>query len=594
MSDKIVNHFVLADGSVARYSAEHLVGDVPEVVGIRTGYDGTEYANAGDAVRAQAFRPVYNASPATSEPIKGFYVHDEATNTDGVAKVSFDHLAGVPLLSGNMFGFDGVSYNKALNTSDGTETDSTGLLTSDFIYVGDVQIVYLSDRAARYAKYDDAFNFIEGGTNAPTTFALVNHGVQPAYIRLTLTNAIAQTFIISKNSTLVNKYGYYPKAGLSGVNCDKDISAYNYRNSASNVEKLSNFSVLWVGCSGNYDYSLTYGEEKSVYAINNVGTTIDLRLTPATAVTATGIAKIILTVYIPDASLINSLTFSLLGTNWSRVKTDFVNGWNTLEFYTFDGVVSSWDTITGLRLYFAGTIGLSLYFAKCEFIRPEKANLIFVQDGGYSSFLDVAYPLLKEIDVPVTWALTPGRLGQSAGAAGHVLTQEEIDTIATDYCSEFSFHSWAADRTSDMTAEELKDDAGKCINYLRRQGLAPSHVWRAAHTQNNAPEYEAEIGLVEALATGTAKTGHTVFPFPNRYNIPRTQVHERDESWFTTQLDVMKKTHSTMVWYAHGVSNAPTDISAAMLDVMVDKLTTAMSEGWLNATTYDMLRNAEG
>ena len=53
MSDKIVNHFVLADGSTAKYSAENLAGDVPEVVGIRTGYDGTVYASAGDAVRGQ-------------------------------------------------------------------------------------------------------------------------------------------------------------------------------------------------------------------------------------------------------------------------------------------------------------------------------------------------------------------------------------------------------------------------------------------------------------------------------------------------------------------------------------------------------------
>lgn len=53
MPDKIVNHFVLADGSTAKYSAEHLAGDVPELVDIRTGYDGTVYSSAGDAVRGQ-------------------------------------------------------------------------------------------------------------------------------------------------------------------------------------------------------------------------------------------------------------------------------------------------------------------------------------------------------------------------------------------------------------------------------------------------------------------------------------------------------------------------------------------------------------
>lgn len=53
MPDKIVNHFVLADGSTAKYDATQLAGDVPEVVDIRTGYDGTVYDSAGDAVREQ-------------------------------------------------------------------------------------------------------------------------------------------------------------------------------------------------------------------------------------------------------------------------------------------------------------------------------------------------------------------------------------------------------------------------------------------------------------------------------------------------------------------------------------------------------------
>lgn len=46
------------------------------------------------------------------EPIKGFYVHDEETNTDGVAKVDYDHLENLP-------GWDDVTGNIPVSMTKG-------------------------------------------------------------------------------------------------------------------------------------------------------------------------------------------------------------------------------------------------------------------------------------------------------------------------------------------------------------------------------------------------------------------------------------------------------------------------------------------
>ena len=330
----------------------------------------------------------------------------------------------------------------------------------------------------------------------------------------------------------------------------------------------------------------------TILVVNNVSTLADAVFTPVTEIDAVGICKIKVTVYVPDASLVTSMTVGLVGTSWTRAA-QVTTGLNEIEFFTQAGSTATWETITGVRVYMSGTVGLSFYFIDCEFWRPEKATMILVEDGGYKTYLDVAYPQLKALGVPTTWALAPGRLGNNADPNRLMISQEEVDTLADDPFSEFSFHSWNAEEGAELSGAELASYAQKCIYYLRKHGFAPEHLWRAAHTQNIAPNYAGEIGLVEALATGTQSATYTVWPFPNPWNVPRILIHGRSNEWYDTFFDTLRKTHCCAVIYTHGIDDASASMTSAQLEYFLGKLETAMEEGWLNPTTYNRLRNAE-
>ena len=147
MPDKIVNHFVLADGSVAKYDAEQLAGDVPEVADIRTGFDGTVYPSAGDAVRGQATE--------LKEDIDGFIENNNIISGNGVKVVNVPSAG----LTNTVINTDATEY--PLNGA----TTFIGTLTCD-----DEQITNLVYRLGEYRSDNTLISATDVTPNEYYTF----------------------------------------------------------------------------------------------------------------------------------------------------------------------------------------------------------------------------------------------------------------------------------------------------------------------------------------------------------------------------------------------------------------------------------------
>lgn len=115
MPDKIVNHFVLADGSTAKYDATQLAGDIPEVVDIRTGFDGTVYESAGDAVRGQV-EDLHDEVDATAPIFSSYFdnVASESSNTLQWADGTYYDLT-----TGVLKNFSGLSHTEKIACKEG-------------------------------------------------------------------------------------------------------------------------------------------------------------------------------------------------------------------------------------------------------------------------------------------------------------------------------------------------------------------------------------------------------------------------------------------------------------------------------------------
>ena len=494
---------------------------------------------------------------------------------------------------GNLFDIENCVVGVQLGT-DGTETASAIYMTTDYIYVGDVPYIYFRSYSRTVCYYDLSKNLISGIASNVSKVTLSDIG-NVAYMRVSIASANAQTFWVSKKNNSDMIYGMTPVFGVANIDVNKNVSDFINRNNVEPVEKIPFSQYLFSGHTGFKSHKYTAGEEYSLYGKNAVSGSLDIRVT-GQSISAVGIAEIKLYVYIPDASKITTLTCELSGTSNTRSFNNLTNGWNILSYYTYQGVLTTWETITGLRLTTTGTAGIELYLAKAEVIRPDKATIILVNDGAYKTFYDYIYDTLKTSGIPVTWALNPGRMGADVGTGrGRLMTEEEVLAISGDYCSEFSFHSWnpTVKASATMTAQEIRDDASKCVDYLRKKGLAPEHIWRAAHPQNTAPEYMAEKGIVEALATGTNLANFIMLPLVDKWNIPRILIHGRSDSEYDSIFDTLKKTHCGAVFYTHGVSSDSHDITEAQITYFVNKCVTGINEGWLNPTTYNHWVNSQ-
>jgi hypothetical protein len=278
--------------------------------------------------------------------------------------------------------------------------------------------------------------------------------------------------------------------------------------------------------------------------------------------------------------------------------TELKNGWNEIIVKSTLGNITSWGSYQYFTLAIVGAGAFSLYLTCIEPMRSDKAHIIVVDDHGYQNFLNYAYPKLKALGIPTTWAMRWGLLGELVNAdAGSHLTADQIETLADDPYSEFSFHSWDGSQASTNTDAQNREAMQKCITALQKYNVMPKHLWRAAWVQNNGGSNVSGIyDMLEGSASWDKQATNIIFPFENIYNIPRMQLHARQDlqSWLTTQFDYMKKTHNTIVVYTHSVvanDSSVTDLNMtqAEVDMFVDACETGVNEGWLEGTTFSHL-----
>lgn len=308
-----------------------------------------------------------------------------------------------------------------------------------------------------------------------------------------------------------------------------------------------------------------------------------------------GVSTICLWVYLPDAEKISSISLGLetvegSPTKWTRssLNLDYPlkSGWNLLRWGSFEGDTTIWDKLHGIRLSVVSTEAVVVTVGELYGEKPPKAQILFIEDGGYKEFLENGYPDLVERGIHTTWALNPGRLGE-----GRVITESDIDMLAESHLNEFSFHSWKSDPTRDMTATELKNDAIKAIRWLQKKGIQPRYWWRAAFTQNQAPHHEVLQNMLDAYASYEAKAQFNVFPFIDRYNVGRLIVHNTSKETMDSRFDILEKTHCLMVCYTHGVrEGSEFDATPEEWDYFLQKIDEGLEGGWLESVTYDILR----
>ena len=328
-------------------------------------------------------------------------------------------------------------------------------------------------------------------------------------------------------------------------------------------------------------------------------TLLDCRITPNSDIDVSGICTVAVDVYIDNLSNVSTAYLEMIGTSFAKQinSTSMKQGWNRLLFNTFEGNVTTWVSCTRLRLYFIVTGNCNIWVANIKLIRNNKAKIIVIDDHSYSKFYQIAYPRLKALNIPVTWALDAGRVGALISAdAGTILTQEEIDELAYDYNSEFSIHAWdSATPTSEMTSSQIMDDTHKCIAYLREHGIAPTHIWRAAWTQNLAPNAKAAYGMIEGCATSTDEVGLCAYPIQNIYSMPRYTIHNRTLAQIQALFDNMKKTHCMALVYTHSVSDeGGIHATNDEIDNFISCVTTGVNENWLEGTTFNRLMTLQG
>lgn len=397
---------------------------------------------------------------------------------------------------------------------------------------------------------------------------------------------------------------------------------FKIRNSLNSLEtrfdKDSLQKVTLMGCQEDETYiigSCTTSADLTNYKIGDRG----LKITTTAAVTATArldfsplltfppASAIGAWVYIADISKISNVVLEInhpSGNKWSRSATSLAeplkNGWNLMRFPSHEGLAASamksdWGKgINWVRVVLVTTaatdITIGHIWAEC----PSKAQILFIEDGGYKTFLDIGYPQLKARNIPVTWSLDPAILSTSIGTKSERISESDVMKLGKENFNSMNFHGYDGTPTSSMTSTDIKKDIIKAQKWLERRGFFESASWRSAWVQNSATNASAAKSLLMAYATPTSAASLCAFPPTDRWNIPRISLHGRDTAYMDDIFAQLKINHEVFVVYTHGIhsdgtTNGGADATPAEWNYFISKVDQAIKEGWLEGVTFEML-----
>lgn len=318
-----------------------------------------------------------------------------------------------------------------------------------------------------------------------------------------------------------------------------------------------------------------------------------------------GLQDIVIPLYVENASICpRVISYTYLDDSGYRAISralDLVNGWNYIRVPVYDwykDYKAYWNTTSIVTIKAMATDKTSIYVGDIIFVYPKKAKVIMIDDHAYKNFKDVAYPMFKNIGVPITWGAKIGLLGESIEYASRILTQEEFDELSLDEYSEINFHSYYGNATSGMTKEKLSSDVLGALRWLKKNGYDTKVIYRSAWVQNEA-QYGKEVSekFLELGATYNSQRKMNAFPFTDKLNIPRYELHGMSNDSFDALFEQLNDTHCTLVCYTHDISDeVPSDgarihMNNSELNYFISKLTNAINEGWLEGTTINQLYN---
>ena len=311
--------------------------------------------------------------------------------------------------------------------------------------------------------------------------------------------------------------------------------------------------------------------------------------------------------YVEEPQALQSLTLSLsmdkntVGEDFQKTASGFHQGWNLIRFagvrrMSENWTIPTWNQVYRLQLSFSCSEETTVQIGPVWAENPDKATILLIEDGGFESFLEEAYPKLIARSIPVTWAMDVEKIGKGQeNPLSARITEKEYEKLAKENGNAMNFHGYSGEVTASMTEEELLEDTLQSLDYLLAKGWDKELMWRSAYCQNKAQNAQVSQTLFMATATPNAIYDMTVFPFINPFNVPRFALHDLYPARMETCFQLLKQTHGFLLLYTHGISqDAKRDTTPAILDDFLARCDEGMQEGWLQCSTFSQTLEGNG